>query len=200
MPEYNLPLRQPQAASQMTPVSTMVPPATPATTAFKIPLKTPEVQTPPRKYEINYDNDGNIFYNGNNIGNLLYTNLIDLGEDVWLENWAKQTKVDLTPSTAWINASQQQDFGMGGKQATQITPVDKVDPTEDSLVASMGVSGQQRASDKPQESFLNGLSDMNPLTTEVQLPGINELNKWQDNPEGYGKGFAPGNINPFFTK
>lgn len=199
MPEYNLPIKQSQQWTM--PVAKVPEPVAPV----KLPLRgssTAETFTAPtiRKYELNYDTNGDIYYGGRNIGNLLYTDLIDLGEEVWLENWAKQNKVDLTPSTAWINANQKQDYGMGQRPQQQIAPVDKVDPTEESLVKSMAITDQQRASDKPQENFLSGLANMNPLNTQVNLPGVNELGKWQDNPEGYGKGFEPGNINPFFTK
>jgi len=199
MPEYNLPIRQPQPAAA--PSVQMPEPVA----SVKLPLRGNSAEQAPamptvRKYKINYDSNGDIYYGGRNIGNLLYTDLIDLGEDVWLENWAKQNKVDLTPSTAWINANQKQDYGMGQKPQQQITPVDKVDPTEESLINSMAITEQQRSSDKPQENFLSGLANMNPLNTQVNLPGINELGKWQDSPQGYGKGFEPGNINPFFTK
>ena len=164
-----------------------------------IPQLGPAPVAAPRKYNVNYSDTGNIVYGGQTIGNLLYSDLVDVGEDKWLENWAKNNQVELLPNSDWIShQGKQKNTNTINAPLPQIT--DKVDPSEQSLIGSLGVSAKERSFDKPQESTLSGLKQLMPLNTQINLRGLDEVQKWQDSGEGYGKGFEPSSLNPFFGK
>ena len=159
---------------------------------------TPAPAPIPKKYNIGYTNTGNIVYGGQTIGNLLYSDLVDIGEDVWLENWAKNNGIELLPNSEWLSINGQQRNTSTSK--LQHAATDRIDPSEQSLIDSMGVSAQERSSDKPQESTLSGLKALMPLDAPVNLGSLDQVQQWQDSQQGYGKGFEPSALNPFFEK
>ena len=160
---------------------------------------TPQSAPAPQKYGISYGNNGNILYGGKTIGNLLYTDLIDVGEDQWLENWAKKSGIKLTPNVEWLShQGKQKNFSPKNIPLQQNG--DRINPSEQTLINSLGISSKERNQEQPQESSLSGLKQLMPLNSPINLRGLNEIQKWQDNVQGYGKGFELSALNSFFRK
>ena len=79
-------------------------------------LENPDLWRPPvmpKKYNITYGGKGEIWYGGQIIGNM-FTDMYPIipggqgninapiGEDAWLENWAKQNNTVLQPNREWL--------------------------------------------------------------------------------------------------
>lgn len=153
----------------------------------------------PRKYNLSYALNGDIAYNGKTVGNILFSNLLDVGEDTWLENWAKKNGVEISPTDSWLSYQGKQTT-TAGKNYPMSTSPGKLDPSEASLTQSFNISSQNRNSKKMGDLALNGLKTMSVLHNNLQ--GLDKIKKWQKDTQKYGNegGFESSAINPFFTK
>lgn len=160
-------------------------------------VQSPTPVGPIKKYNIQYGQNGEIFYNGAIAGNYYTSNIFEIGEDRFLENWAKQNEIDLEPSQEWI--AQQ------NKMQERMIPIRNKDDrdsdvSEQNITQSFNVSDQQRNAVGPGQKLDLAPKGMTPQTSYTATQGINTTVNENLDSQGKNQGFAPENLNPFFTE
>ena len=146
---------------------------------------------PVKKYNLSYGQNGEIFYNGANVGNYYTSNIFEIGEERYVENWAKQNSVDLQPSIEWVQQNR--------------TPLRKEDRESDvaeqNVMKTFNVSDQARNTEKPGAQVdIASMGNMQPLTQNTATQTMDKPITQNVDNQQYGKGFAPETLNPFFRK
>jgi hypothetical protein len=152
----------------------------------------PKVTLPPepvRKYDVNYTPTGDILYAGQPVGNVLQTNIFDIGEDAWLENWAIQNGVALQPNPDWVPEG---DLLLPAKDS-------EIDMNSSSLLKTFGASENDLDKNK---GGISGAKSLLPLTPGNSVRGLEaaSLDKWSEDKNGYGRGFEADSLSPFLRK
>lgn len=161
-------------------------------------VQTPTPVQPVKKYNIQYGQNGEIFYNNAIAGNYYTSNIFEIGEDRFLENWAKQNEFDLQPSQEWI---EQQNQLQKNRIPIRSQEEREGDVSEQNVMQTFGVSDQQRNSAKPgAELNFNAPAGMKPMTSFTANQGFTDQFSQNSDVEGSKQGFAPQNLNPFFTE
>ncbi len=150
---------------------------------------TPEAKA--KKYNLQFGQNGEMFYNGAQVGNYYTSNVFEVGEDRYLENWAKENQVDLQPSIEWV---QQNRIPLRKEQR-------EADVSEQNVMQTFGVSDQARNTEKPGADVnLGQMGNIKPMTQYTATQGMDQpINKNVDTQE-YAKGPFAETLNPFFRK
>lgn len=168
--------------------------AAPAVTSQAVAQQIYQQPAPIRKYNISYGNNGEIYYNGANIGNYYTSNIFEVGEDRFVENWAKENNFELQPNNEWIDQYNQNRIPLRKEERDS-------DVSEQGMMQTFGVSDAQRNTAKPgAEMSFNAPAGMQPLTQFTATKGMDQPINQNVDTQQYGKGFAAENLNPFFRK
>lgn len=153
------------------------------------------VRQPVRKYNIQYGPNGELYYNGAQFGNYYTSNVFDVGEDRFLENWAKTNQIELQPSPDWLDQQRQQQLRLRSSEDRES------DIGEQSVMKTFSVPEGQRESEKPgAEVDIASLGKVQPLTQYTATQGmVNPVSQDVDTQE-FAKGPWAGDLNPYFRK
>lgn len=149
---------------------------------------------PAKKYNVSYGQNGEVFYNGATVGNYYTSNIFEIGEDRFVENWARENGVELQPTIEWAQQNQ-----------SSMLPVRKenreADISEQGMMQTFGVTDAQRNTSKPgAEMNFNAPAGMLPMTQYTATQGMDQQTNQNVDTQSYGKGFSPDQLNPFFKK
>jgi len=152
-------------------------------------------QTVP-KYQLDYGSNGEVFYDGANVGNYFTSNIFEVGPDQWLENTAKEQGINISPSQDWLSFNGKQTNTQGKLPIRAGEGVEDV--AEKSLQQTFGLKAGQRTGEVTNVNLLEGVQTMQPINTYTATRGMNAKQDLTNDKSEYGKGFSPETLNPFF--